>query len=810
MFGHSFFLIKKKVFVSFIFLFLFPFFVSGQGLKGSLQGVVVDAETGSPLIGVTVIVRGISPILGTTTDVNGEFLFSKVSVGRHSLDFSYIGYEPYSTNNTEIKVKNYTYLTVKLSESFEKLDEVVISAETSEEKRSGLNKMATVSTLSIDVETTNKFAGSLSDPARMVASYAGVSQAGDQRNDIVVRGNSPLNVLWRIEGANIFNPNHFAAAGSTGGAISILNNNLLSKSDFFTSAFVAEYGNALSGVFDLNLRDGNREKHAFLGQIGFNGVEFSAEGPLQKEKRSSFLAAYRHSFFDIFDALKIDLGIGAKPIYKDLTFKLSFPSLKYGKIDVWGILGDSKINVIGIRDDFEKTGITTEIEKDTNLYFSSSTSIVGISHSYFFKNKNQLKTSLTYNLKTSKTQADSLFSRDPFQTKRSYDENSQENKLGLGVKYFGKKSTKMSYLFGAYVDLLGLKYLEKASNGILFSDEFTIKRNTKENGVLFLQPFAQVKQKLNENFFFTVGLSSSYFSYNNSLSLEPRIGGNYKTSARNTLNFGYGLHSKTQPLYAHLVATPNNNGGSTLTNKELGFTKSHHFVLGNKFSLTKNISLKTEAYYQNLFDIPVERKESAYSFINDGIGFNLVTPDSLINNGTGKNYGIEVTLEKYLTKNYYFLFSGTLFQSKYTPSDGIERNTTFNAEYVMNFLGGIELPLIENIKTKMSFISDFKITSTGGKRGDGEVDLSASSAKKEVVYVTGSEFRDFLMPYFRADLKVGVKVDTKRITQTFEFQANNITNRRNIFTREYDPGSQSWQETYQLEFFPVGVYRVQF
>jgi hypothetical protein len=149
----------------------------------------------------------------------------------------------------------------------------------------------------------------------MASNFAGVSGANDARNDIIIRGNSPSGLLWQLEGLNIPNPNHFGSLSSTGGPVSMLNNNVLDKSDFMTSAFPAQYGNALSGVFDLSLRNGNNEKYEFLGQVGFNGFELGAEGPFSKNSKSSFLINYRYSTLALFQQIGINFGTGsATPI----------------------------------------------------------------------------------------------------------------------------------------------------------------------------------------------------------------------------------------------------------------------------------------------------------------------------------------------------------------------------------------------------------------------------------------------------------------------------------------------------------------
>ena len=141
-----------------------------------------------------------------------------------------------------------------------------------------------------------RYAGAIDDPARMVSAFAGVNGNAEGDNDIVVRGNSPRGILWRLEGVEIPNPNHFASEGATGGPINALNSNMLGNSDFYTGAFAPEYGNALSGVFDMKLRNGNNEQREYSATLSVLGTDLTAEGPF-KERLCRFILGKLSIFY---------------------------------------------------------------------------------------------------------------------------------------------------------------------------------------------------------------------------------------------------------------------------------------------------------------------------------------------------------------------------------------------------------------------------------------------------------------------------------------------------------------------------------
>jgi hypothetical protein len=229
-------------------------------------------------------------------------------------------YDP-STLIIEVNSGKELVLNIPLMERIVTKEEIVVTAR---KKGEVINEMAVLSAQQFSVEETNRYPGSRMDPARMASNFAGVQGSDDSRNDIVVRGNSPLGVVYRVEGIDIPNPSHFAVSGSTGGPVSILNNKILGNSDFFMSAFPAEYGNSTSGVFDLKLRNGNNNQHEFTGQFGLFGTEVLAEGPMGASGNASYLVMGRYSSLALFQKIGVSIGTDAVPIYGDGAFKFNW------------------------------------------------------------------------------------------------------------------------------------------------------------------------------------------------------------------------------------------------------------------------------------------------------------------------------------------------------------------------------------------------------------------------------------------------------------------------------------------------------
>jgi hypothetical protein len=320
-----------------------------------------------------------------------------------------------------------------------------------------------------------------------------------------------------------------------------------------------------------------------------------------------------------------------------------------------------------------------------------------------------------------------------------------------------------------------------------------------------VQPYVQAVYRFNNQLSIVPGVHFSYFSLNGASSLEPRLSFNWQLSEKQKLSLGYGLHSRTQTLSTYFIGTRMPDGSMVETNKDLGLTKSNQLVLAFDRSLGENSRLKAEAYYQDISDVPVQRRPSSFSMLNTGANWGPNTEDSLVNKGTGRNYGVELTLERFFSKNFYYLSTLSLFESKYKGSDGIERNTAFNGNYVFNFLVGKEIPLKNNSAINL----DFKVTYAGGKRYT-PVDLVASRASHVTKYDETMAFSKQFDPFLKADIKLGYRLNGKKISQEWIFYVENFTNHKNVLTQLYSRSTNQVKNVNQLGVFPMMQYRLRF
>lgn len=785
----------------------------------AIRGSVSDAESLIGLPGATVVVLGSDPIIGTVTDTLGLFTLRGVPLGRTALHVRMLGYEDQLLNGLVLTSAKDLEVTVRLQSALTELGEVEIMGDRAGEVR---NEMALLSARQFSVEETDRYAGSRGDPGRMASNFAGVQGADDSRNDIVIRGNSPMGVLWRFEGVNIPNPNHFAIPGTGGGPVTILNNKYLANSDFFTGAFPAEFGNATAGVFDLRMRNGNADKHEFAAQLGFLGTELMAEGPLSKKRRSSYLVSYRYSTLRLFGFMGIRIGTDAIPQYQDAAFRFHFPSKK-GSVSLWGIGGSSKIDIVISDQATPDTATLIYGENDRDQYFRSRMGAVGLTATRTLNENTYMKATLAVSGQGIHSGHDYVYRRveggrfvvDSLPPLLRY--SFSENKAMLSVFANRKLGRRATLRIGVNTEQQWAAYLDSARAIILAAvDEdpntlgtWRVRWDARVSAVQ-LQPYAQVRHRFNEQWTATLGITSLYNSINtNSFSpIEPRFGISYAPDTRQRISAGYGLHSQMQPGYLLFYGATTSGRDPQEQNTGIGPTRTHHGVLGYERRLGQRVRMKVEAYYQWLFDVPVSVASSSFSFVNTGAGFERFFPDSLHNKGNGYNQGIELTLEHAFTKGWYGLFTASLFDARYRGSDGVWRNTSFNGRNAFNLVLAREFTT-----AKKSVISiGTKFTCAGG-RWYGPVDREASAAAQEVVYVDSLVNTLQFRPYFRADLKLGYRWNRPKVMHELGLDLVNVTGQQNILTLTYAPDHPSGdpiREEYQLGFLPLFYYKVEF
>ena len=765
-----------------------------------IKGRIVDDVTKVPIPGVNIILLNSNPMVGSATDVDGQFRLS-APLGRQAIQIRYLGYEERVISDIIVSAGKEVLLNINLVEKVNTIKQVDVVYDRKKDASVTNNDMTTVSARSFNIEDTKRYAGSLGDPSRMAANFAGVIAGNDSRNDIVVRGNSPAGMLWQLEGLNIPNPNHFGSLFSTGGPVSMLNNNTLAKSDFLTGAFPSMYGNATAAVFDLNLREGNSEKSEFVGQIGYNGLELGAEGPLKKGSKASYLVNYRYSTLGLLKNVGVSAGTGAAtPLYQDLNMKVVLPFKDNSKLSFFGLFGYSTIDLLGKDVDTSKTDYYGDPEQNVlPRYF---TGIFGSRYERNLSEKTFLKITIGGNFGDQHYTVDSI----------AVDEPSQPSYLAAKGKFITQKflsnvevshkfNSKNSIKAGGYADITNINYFNKrVYNGTI--DEVYIDAN--ETSILY-QAYTQWKHRFTDRFSLSTGIHAQLFDLNNSIAIEPRVGLKYNLNALSSVSLAYGLHNQQQNIYTYYVQTPTTNG-IAYTNKNLDFTRSNHLVAGYERQLNELVRLKAEAYYQYLDKIPVTINPSSYSEINQGAAFAPTNEDSLINEGTARNFGMELTLEKSFSKGYYFLITGSVFDSKYKGSDNVERNTAFNTNYAYNILGGKEFKIG---KKKNILTCSLKLTSTGGRYLT-PLDLEASETAGEAKEDKPNAYSLRQTPYFRADLKVGYKKEYTSSTLEFSVDLQNITNHQNVFDQGYNRRNNTISTSYQQGFFPVPMVRYTF
>ncbi|MFN6943935.1 MAG: TonB-dependent receptor [Cytophagaceae bacterium] len=787
------------------------FFVSttatAQQIKQTIRGRVIDTDMKFPLAGVSIHVFSPTDTLFGASDDNGYYQIDNVPVGRATLRFQSLGYRDITIPDVLVHSGKEVVMNIEMQETLEIVDEVVIEGQ-AREKGQPKNDMASVSVRSFNVNETKRYPASRDDIARMVENFAGVRGADDARNDIIIRGNSPTGVLWRLEGLDIPNPNHFAVFGTTGGPVNVLNNKVLGNSDFFTGAFPSEYGNAIGGVFDVRMRNGNYEKREHTFQLGFLGIEGVSEGPISRKNNSSYIFSYRYATLAMMDRMGFNFGAAGAPSYQDASLKLNFPLKNGDNLSVFAVGGISDISII------EEDRDTTQWSfgrAGRDIHFGSRMGVAGISYRKNFNKTTYSQMTIGVTNHTMYSRYDTLGAEvispgDTMDVKgRQYTADFSTSRATMSW-FVHKKLTPRHHIKGGvfadyfFFNMQDVYWKRRLNNYQLetFADETT---------ALF-QPYIQYKFVATERLIFNVGLHYQHFTLNaNSRALEPRAGMRWNFADNQALSAGIGLHSQMQPqyLYFQLDTAQNHH---VQHNRHIGFTRSQHYVLGYDRRIGKTLKFRTEVYYQYLFNVPVEQfRMSSYSAVNLGGGFNFARPRTLVNTGTGENYGIEFTAERFFNRGYYFLTTLSLYESTYRGSDGVRRQSEFSGNYTFNSLGGYEFKLGEKKNTILGISG--RVVLAGGRRYT-PIDEPLSAIEGQAMFQEDEAYTLQYPEYRRIDVRISLRKSLKKFSHELSLDLINVTNRANVLTQTYDPARNQVIFETQLGFLPLLNYIIDF
>lgn len=764
----------------------------------TVKGQIIDIDSRLPLPGATVILIDSDPLMGTASDFDGYFKLEGVPIGRQSFKLSMIGYQDAFVHQVVVGSGREVVIAVEMQETVQKLNEIKVTA--NRNRSEAINKMATISAQQITIESTARMAAGISDPGRTAQSYAGVASADDENNELVIRGNSPRGMLWRMEGVPIPNPNHFSDGdGGSGGGVSALSTQVLANSDFLTGAFPAEYGMALSGVFDLKLRNGNSDKREYAVQLGVLGAQLAAEGPVSKNSKASYLINYRYSTLEMLSKAGIDISGGdIVPTFQDLSYKVHLPTKKFGVFSLWGLGGLSDAGFNAIKD-------SSTWDNPHNYYSETEVhrlGIQGLNHNYLFKNnKSYIRTVVALSYSENEMIRDTL--GQAYVATNVFNENLAYSQLNIHSFFNHKFSPRHIMRFGALFSRNGFKLHNSQYNYQLKKNEQLLNADGNAN---VYEGYWQWKYRINENIDLNSGIHATFQALNNDYAIEPRIGFRWKLSPKSTAKIGAGLHSKTEPVSIYLAERADQNGNTYLPNKNLKMTKASHIVAGYTWNFATDFTLKTEVYYQHLYDVPVMIEDSLgiMSAVNFRAGF---TNMPFYNRGTARNYGTELSLEKHFSRNYYLLLTASLFQSKYTMPGFDERNTVFNSNYITNAAGGKEFPVGKDKQNIFSI--NIRTMLRGGYRTI-PIDVEESKQQNKEIRIYEDAYETKAPDYFRIDLGTSFRKNNDSWAWILSLDLQNATNRLNVWDQYYSPYTQKIENYYMNGLIPILNYRVEF
>lgn len=761
-----------------------------QELLQTIKGTVTDKNLLTPITGVSIKIDNDSTRMAVT-DQNGFYEIKGIPVGRHKITATHIQYAEISIPNILVNSGKEAVVNIAMEEQVASLK--AVSARAKINKSKPINDMAVVSARTFSVEETQKFAAAVNDPARMATSFAGVVGAEDGNNTIVIRGNSPSGMLWRMEGIDIPGPNHFSSFSASGGGISILSAQLMANSDFMTGAFAPEYGNALSGVFDIKLRKGNSRKKEYTLQAGFLGLDLATEGPLSK-KGGSYLINYRYSTLGILSMIGVPLG-PASTLFQDLSFNVALPKSRFGQVTFFGFGGLSSQTV-----NAKKDSTKWEVRTDRyNFFYGSNTGAVGTTQLLQLNNRTSLRNVLLYssNILTDKAE---YYEHDYTHTNTQWKNSIGNSKLSLNSTLNHKISDRMHLRTGIILN----QWMYRNQQRQL--DTLNVMRTTLDNTgeTQYGQGFAQLKIKASKKLTLFTGFHSIYLLLNKRFSFEPRASIRYDIKSNRAFTFGYGLHSQLQLPGVYFAQLTDKDGNTYYPNQNLDYSKAHHFVAGYEINLNNHNRIKVETYLQQLFNIPVGAEPgSTLSTVNQHYGL-ISSP--MVNAGKGQNYGVELTVERFLYKGFYYLLSGSLYSSQYKTLTNQWYNTRFNGRHALTLTAGKEISLKNNRK-----ILGFNIKTLwyGGSRMT-PIDFEKSQQYNWQVEKDDQPFTQRLPDYFRIDTKISYRVNHAKYNSVWSLDIQNTTNRKNVGGSYYDVDKNIVKTWYQAPLIPVLSYKIEF
>ena len=776
----------------------------------TLRGTVKDAVTGEALIGATVKIAELENA-AAVADMDGNFTIKISKGGRYTIETNYIGYEPSVMKEILVSGPKEVVLEIALRENSTELKEVVVKPRVN--KEATVNPNVLTGGVMLSMEEASRFAGGYNDPARLVMSFAGVS--GDSGGSgLSIHGNAPERMQYRIEGVEVFTPNHYNDMWNAGyGLVSGLNSNVIANSDFFTSTFNANYNNALSGVFDVKMRAGNNSKHENILQIGTVSEELTLEGPISRKNNSSYIINYRYGFTSLVDKLGLVDTEGSHMDFQDFSIKLNFPTKRAGTFSIFGL---------GLFDKNHDDPL--KLEDVHSVYDASDNNskltqiLAGVSHKIYFGNKWTWRTTVAHNSQHLKSDMYYYgFVRDEnnvIKTPLAYEANNKEypfsqqqmneDRLVFNTEFSKQVTSKWLTLFGGEYSHRFFNLYYK-SHAYLYDtvNEMNTYSEMKDNTGL-ANIFWQNLLTLSDKFSMSLGVAGNYFLLSKDFSVEPRVSFKWDPNENNSFSIGYGLHSMVEKLDTYFYR----DAAGNTPNKDLGLSKAHHLHATYIHKFSSNLTLRLNAYYEYGFDTPVGINGSTYCVTNRYYNY---TDEPLVGKGNTRNYGGDITLEHYMTRGFFGQVNFSLYKAEYRGQDKVWHNQLYDRGYMFKILGGKEWMIGKNVLNVSA-----KYSIQGGLRYS-PVDVEAMRANvaagkidDTLIYKDGEVFTKRFDPTGVVDLTVSYKINKKKVSHTFAFEGLNVLGSKVPQFQRFDLGTRDVRIDDGGISFPNIFYRLDF
>jgi hypothetical protein len=689
-----------RSFIAF-FVFVFTLSLTAQEnqakLTGRIVGHVKNYATKEGVVSATVVLQGTT--IGAATDLDGNFVINNVPVGTYVLRASALGFQTKVRTDVVVAVGKPADIHFELMESTVELEGVTVTTEYFQKSPD-----APISVQTLGAEEIRRLPGGLEDVVRAISILPGVAQVQNGRNDLIVRGGAPSENLFVIDNIEVSNINHFGTQGASGGPLSYINLDFVDQTSFKTGGFGAKYGDKLSSVLTIDLKDGREDKLGGKATISASQFGLNLEGPT--DENGSFLFSARRSYLDfIFKAA----GFGFVPEYWDFLGKVTYTLSPKDQLNVLGIVALDNVKLFND---------TEEKRFDNSRILSSdqTQALGGISWRHLFdKGFTNLTLSQTYN-GYNFLQNDSLLNpifksaSDEFETSLRGDivfQLNKESELSFGVQ-------------GKFIDF--------NSNIILpipfwtnFGQQLSVN-STLDTTAIKSALYGQWSLALASNVRMSLGARMDYFNLiNDQFTFSPRFSLSYAPNDVLSFTGSVGQYHQA-PSYIWLVANP--------VNRNLKYVAVTQYVLGTEYILRSDVKISLEAYVKDYADYPTSIARPYLVLANTGAGFGgsedgyaAFGLDPLVSSGSGQAHGVELFLQKKLSEvPCYGLVSISWNEARFNALDGVSRSSAFDQRWIINLGGGYILNDAWEFSGKFRFATGRPYTPYNS---DGSQDISA-------------------------------------------------------------------------------------